>query len=383
MGLLDLFKKKKKEIENKTISEENLPDWISNKNKELSESKKEIFKVIKLRIEKLDKEISEEIKEIKNIDLENKKLEKRIQSMAQGNIENYISYLEKLTEKLNKIENLDNIIKDTNLTINEFEEKSKITYEKITYISGKEIKATKNSIKSFLIDLEEILKSNKRFIEESDLIEKIKEELTNLKELEKEKEQTETELKNEAEKLSSETEKLEKQKQDLEDFRNSQEYAQEKKKIQELKSLRTDKDKEIENLSSKIDFKELCKFYHTFEKELPKVKEYRENITEAINQFGIEKLESYLNESKLNNEEISKSINTIKEKDSKIKDFKLEDLTIEPYENKINSTNLEIETIKLEINTKENKLKNIEKSQKNTKNKISKELEKLKITLEK
>ena len=117
MKFLNFFKKKpqKIEIEEKTINFEEIVPWIKEHKAKNKEQK--IFKLIEEEINLMEEGLNKKIKIVEEIDLESKNLEKRINSIIEENLFNYINHIKKFKENINNLnkKNINNFIINLNM----------------------------------------------------------------------------------------------------------------------------------------------------------------------------------------------------------------------------------------------------------------------------
>ena len=129
------------------------------------------MRVIQVRISQLIQELEEKISTLKKINVDKKKIEEKIKIIVRENLDNYIYYLDELIDKLKKMNEFDKeIVEKINSIFSDFEKRSKMSYEKATFLIGKELGDIKESIRAFFKDLENILKDNKDLIDKSKII---------------------------------------------------------------------------------------------------------------------------------------------------------------------------------------------------------------------
>lgn len=278
MGFLDIFKTKK---EKEVINLVDAPEWIKNKQEELEKSENNIINIIKDRILQLGEELKSEIIVLENKDLSaDKRAKEKIKRIVKENVLQYISRLEKLIKSLKEIEtrSVHEMNEEIDRALTNFESGAKLNYEKATFLVGKEMAATKNSIKNFYKDLEKIVGVNSetlrniKKVEEIDL--KLKEINQNDK-LNKENLIIKKEVTTSFNLLNEKKESLEKK---IEEFKKSQEYSRILDKEKQFEDKKTEFEKKLKELKESIDLKDLAQIFHSNEKEMLLIKKYRDNF---------------------------------------------------------------------------------------------------------
>lgn len=376
MGIFSFLKKNKEPKEKERISQNQLSDWLENKKKEHNDNEREFLAPIKERISQLISELKLETSVLENVDVESKKVDSRIKLIVKENLRNYIGYLHKMTERLEEIDKREKLVDRINFIFEDFNKKSMMSYEKITFIVGKEMQATKDSVKKFLKDLEIILKSNKKVFEEFETIELVEIEIKKLNEIKDNKSKVLEVLNEDISKLNNLAQELKNREKELEELKKSERFIQEIKKEQKLELEKKELEKNIDKLNRAIDFKALSNFYHKFENEMKIAKQYRENFKQSLKKLGIENLSKLLLEAKQENKEILELIQKIRDKEKIISETIIEDFGKQDLEREINKIKSEAQDFTSAKSIKEKKLKNLDQD-------LNKMLDGLKEKLEK
>lgn len=377
MGIFDFLKKSKQVEEKEVISKSQLSEWLLNRQKQHQEKEQEFLVPIKERISKLISELKDEIGVLENVDFEKKKVDSRVKLIVRENLRNYIGYLQKMIQRLEEIDERDKIVDKINFVFDDFDKKSKISYEKITFIVGKEMQATKDSIKRFFKDLERILKMNKKEFEEFETIRLIENDVKKIKDIEEGKEKVLKVLNEDIGRLENLKKDLENDEGQIKKLKQSDKFKQEENKRKEIELKKQELEKDISELNRLIDFKALSSFYHKFENEMRIVKEYKENFKQTLKKSKIEDLANLLKESKLSNEKILELIQEIDNKENQILDTFIDDFGINNLESEIARTKSETQAIESEKLAKEKKLKSLDQDLDKVLNEVKNKLEKI------
>ena len=359
MGFFDFFKKKKEQIiEIEKISQNEFQDWLLDKKTKIEKEEQEFSILIKKTISNFVSELEEKISVLHKVNIEEKKVEEKIKLVVKENLRNYIDYLEKLIIKLKEIDK--DIIEKINFIFTDFQKKSALTYEKTTILIGKEMKDIKESIRKFFGDLELIIKNNQDIIDESKIIKLVEIDNNKINDFKK----TKLEIKNNIEESNNKISNLEKniniKEEEIENIKKSDKFLEENKKKKDLEIKKQELEKDIGNLSRIIDFKALTNFYHSFEKEMSIIKEYRENFKQTFHKTKGENIMLLLRESKLHNVNILNKFQEIEEKRKEIDNIVIEETGIENLEGVIKEKKLEIEDFNSKKFMKEKKLEKLE-----------------------
>jgi len=388
MGFLDFFKKifaekkeQEQEIEKLKVSDLNI--WIGQREKEIKEKEKQIFNQIKIIINKIVKELEDEIKVLENIDLHNKKAVEKIKLIVRENLDNYVSYLKELIRNLQKLnkEETEDIIEEINSIFSNFNKHSKMSFEKATFLIGKEIDAVKESIGRFFRNLEKVLHENKEIIEKSKIISVIEMKISNLMKIklfEKQFSQNIKDIKENKEDLKKQIQDLEK---DIEKLKQSKEYSEKLKKEKESEVKKKDLQAQVYELKKIIDLRDLARKFHSNEKEMETIRKYRENFKgffEKDKGKGIIELFDF-NEKK---QEIFERIKQINKISKEIEESIINGVEIDDFKQKIKEIQLKIKNLDVEESRRIKKFKKIGLQEKEILDEIKKNLKEINVILE-
>jgi len=385
MNILKFFRKKKQvegPEEKEIVSKDKLFEWFLEKKKEHEEREEDFLNPIKERISQFISELESEIVVLENIDMESKKTEFKIKLIIKENLKNYINYLEKMIVKLKEIDGRDRIVEKINSVVDNFDRKSKISYAKVTFLIGKEMQATKESIRKFLKDLEIILKENSKEFEEFQMVKLLEKDIKELERIKEEDLKAMKELNFCEVKMKKFEEDLKKKKEKIKELKDSDRFEEEKKKEKELESKKKKLEKQFNQLTGLIDFKTLLNFYHKFENEMKLVKEYKDRFKQTLQASGINKLIALLKEAKLNTQNISDLVEEIKANQKEILKISINDLGIGNLEREIEKIDSETKTIESEKSIKKKKLENLDEDSSKLFKELGIKLNKINVSLE-
>ncbi len=393
MGFFDFFKGKK-EIKKEILRLDELDKWIKTKKEESLTRENEIIREIKLKISDFIRDVEENINVLEKIDLEEKKIEDKIKFIVKENLDKYIFHLEKLTENLEKLTDNSNklkineLINKVNLNFIDFDKRSMLNFEKATFIIGKELGAVKDSISNFFKNFNKIIDENKESFKSSDKILLVEEKLKEISGINRlKKDSGENVIKN-TEKIKSSEEEIKIIEKEIKLTKKSKEYESE---IQEKERIEDEKKKiinEMENLRDMIDFKQLSSIFHSEKKKMDIINKYRNSFKENFQDDSGKDIMRLLEEASMENEQITRLIKDISEREKKIEEkTQIIDLTKSPearlivLENHLRTIKNNIEDIKFEIDKEEKKISKFEENYKETIKLIKEELEKMNLEL--
>lgn len=286
MFIFDFFKRKKKEEQpaKEKIRLDSINLFVNNELKNLNE-KSEGFKseMIKM-ISQFSSEIKQKIPELKMLNLDNRREEQRLKEIVMTNLYDYISYLEKLIEDLEKIEpkEIELYIRDIQSVFNRFSKNSRRIYDKVTILIGKEIAEVRNITKKFAKEFNEKLTLNKENFEKINLIKTLQDKLIELEEAKKIQNQIENSTANFKQKIAKIEEKKQLTEKNYEEYKKSNEskkFIEEQGKIkQENKIINED----VLKLKREFNLKDLAKNFHNDSKKNSIIKKYSENFSDSL-----------------------------------------------------------------------------------------------------
>jgi len=386
MGFWDFFRKKSKEeeIEIEEIKLSELQSWMQTKKTEMKKQEKIFLDLIQARISQLIQELEEKISVLKQINVDEKKAEEKIKLIVKENLDNYIYYLEKLIADLRELDNLkeaDNFIEKINSLFSDFEKRSKTSYEKATFLIGKELGSVKENIRTFFKNLEKILKENKDQIDQSKIILSTESKIKKFTEVKKTKSEIEKAIDEYNEKIGSLNNNIKIKKEEIEKIRKSEKFLAENRKKEAIVRKKEELEKEIDNLREILNFKALANFFHSFEKEMTIIKAHKENFKQAFQKTKGEEIASLLQEAKLQTPETSNKLKDITEKEREINSIVIEETGIENIETTIKKIKSELEVLNSKQLAEGKKSGKLEVNLNELINSIKQELTKMNVNL--
>jgi hypothetical protein len=288
MGIFGIFKKKRIEdnenTKKETVNFNELEAFFERKGKELDEKGKDFVALIYEQLNVLREEFSEQIPLLKNLNLNDRKVEERLKILAIENLKSYIYMLEKLNSNLLGIDEKKpkELIKKIDVLFFDFNKKSEVAFQKATILVGKELEKVKEGIHKFFRNLRGLVGENEKIIKDSDLLgflEITYSETTNLGEI---REEVDKKIKTLDLDIKVKEKEFNEASLEVERFKDS---AKQKKFL--IQSNRIDElNKQIKqriiNLRSFIDFKTLARIFHTNEKKMAVVNEYHRSFYDSF-----------------------------------------------------------------------------------------------------
>jgi hypothetical protein len=288
MSIFDFFRHKKKieEPVQKKHNLENLPSLIEGETKNINDKSEKLKNELNERVNQISSELKQKIPGLKMINLNKRKGEDRLKEIVMTSLSDYIIYLGRLIKDLEKIEpkEIEQYIKEIQLTFNNFNKNSKMIYERATILIGKELAEVRNIIDTFAKDFNEKLISNKETFERIHLIKAIKDNLKEFEEskiLQKQIEDSVSDFKEKIAKIEKEKQLFEKNYEEYKKSNESREFIEEQEKIKQENKIINE---EIIKLKRDINFKDLAKYYHENRKKSKIIKDYSEDFLNSLKQ---------------------------------------------------------------------------------------------------
>jgi len=328
MGIFDFLKGivKEKEVEEakkERIAFSDIPDYIENKRKELEIREKKTLDLIKDRIGALTIRIKEKINFLKKVDIESKKVEDRIKYVVKEGRKEYIEMIEFLLNDLNNLKGnkLEKIIFNIDTLFLLFNRSSHLSYERTTILIGKEMEDIKNELKFFSKELINLFNENKQIIHSFETIPFIELELKQFKKVKEEINKINQSIVSIDRQINFKEEQNKKTLEEIERIKKNPEHLEYLKRLEKVKSLETDLEKDIQILRQLIDFKALGNFFHIFENKMKIINLYKENFQKNFQQDNGKEILDLLNTANLVTKEVSDIIKkTNNKKEELLKD---------------------------------------------------------------
>lgn len=382
MGFWDFFKKNKKQIvENETVSQDGLQDWLLNKKKDIEKQEQDFLTFVRERASQLISELEEETSVLRKVNVDEKKAEEKIKFLVKENLFYYIKHLEKLTEKLKEIIKNKNVIENINSALEDFKKRSEMGYQKSTILIGKEMAAVKDSIRIFFRDLEKIIKENEDLTEKIKIVLSIDKEVSNLEKTKKIKSEVTKIMEDYNSKIESLNQEVRAMEEKIQEIKKSEKFSEEMIKKEEIENKKHELEEEINKIREIVDFKLLANFFHSFKKEMNMINAYKENFKQAFSKTDGEDLLALLREAKIQDVFISNKIQDIAKKKKEIDNAVFEDLGIKNTEEEIKKINLDIQNWNLKKHVEEKRYKKLENTLTDIINSTREELKKMNVEL--
>lgn len=366
MGLFDFFKKKKIE-QFQELSFKEINNFINDKEREFLKREEELINLINVKALILISELKEGITNLEKIDLEEKKEQPKLKKLTLEGRDILIDRLNELIEELNKIshQRIHDFIRELNQSFDNFHNKSKIGFEKVKILIGKEIALIESSLKKFSNEFSQIILEDKNYLNSISIIGKIKNKLDEINKETLNIEGLEKEINNFKEEIKINKVRINKNKGKLQELKNSSEYKNEILKEKELENNKVKLKDNLNSLKNLINFKKLMRENHSIEKNMRIIKGYKEKFSLMFEEDKGEFLKNNIKDSNLENK-----IEDILLLEEIIKNFKIEKINFDLFEKEILNLEYDIERLN----------KNIEKLNKNKDN-LNDLLNSLKISL--
>src|SRR3989344_5318964 len=268
MKILDFFKKRKEkiEIEEEVINFKDLDSWIEDKSLEFKNKKTEFHTLLKGCVSKLSQDIKQNTPSLKNIDWEKMKVKE--------SLINYESHLNDLIRELNNLEESKLNKEEIYSIFLAFEKRSTISYQKSTYLIGKEIEEINKSMSLFFKNIGKVHQEHKDFIGKMEVLSNINKNLKELHESSKPISKIKLEINQIGKRISLLENELKNKEKIFNEIKKEKEYMDWKQNIEKFQKRKETLNKEIQMLASIIDFKALARVWHENPKEMTNIKKY-------------------------------------------------------------------------------------------------------------
>jgi DNA repair exonuclease SbcCD ATPase subunit len=374
MGFFNFFKKKE-EVKPEIVLFEDMPKYLKEKNAEyLNTTQKPKNEVMELVIELIGN-LEKEIEDLKEINLEEKKIQGRAKQIVENNLKNYVEYLNQLIKNLNQLnkDKFEDLSIDINNLFADFDKKSNLSFQKANYVVGKELEDIRQDLVKFFKHFNKITEENRPLIRESQVMESLKKytveleiEMNAKKEIDdelKEKTTKKEELENEIENITKNIEETKKSKAYIKNIENKKQLEKDEKELE----------KKLSKLKVSVNIKHLAEVFHSRKREMKTVKAYKSNFERAFIEDENKKLEKLVKDANENHIRIINSIKTARKLLSDKNKIEIkEDLTIE-LEEEIIKNNHQLKDLTKEIEVMEKKIKKIDDKLDIVKDKLKKE----------
>ena len=354
--LLKYFFKKKKTQEPKTelekINLNEIENWIDHKTKELGKKEKEIFNLIKEKIQSFILDIDKKTKTLEDIDIESKKVEGRAKIIVRQSLDKYLSFVKNFTKELTDIDkqNINQFIRNIDKIFSDFDKRSYIFYQRTNYLVGDELVTVKQEINNLSKYFTNLFNENKKTTYSFNLISSTKSKLTQLNETTIALDKINSEIKSLDKKI------MEYKKQEInfldkiEKTKITKDYLENIRKNDKIKLIEKQLENDILKLKSLIDFKKLTNTFHSNERKMEKIKNYKEDFQKKFAKNEGDDILNLINEAKLDTSYVSDRIKQIKIKKQEISEGKkfIEENKVKKLLEKIEKIKLELENIIIE-----------------------------------
>jgi len=241
-------------------------------------------------------------------------------------------------------------MKKINKIFLDFNKSSYKNYERATILIGKEMKSVKESLKVFSKELIKTFDENKGVVDSFKGTSLVKSKLDAIQVIDRTLRKISEVIPTLNEKIKGKEEENKKLLGEIEKIKQGSSYLERLRTQKKIESLKEELKNDIFKLEQLLDFKALANFYHSFEKEMNIIKEYKENFRQSFQKDNGKMIVDLLDEAKLNNNTILEKVNLIRTKIEETSTYEREikeDETLELY-SKIKTVVIEIDNLKIE-----------------------------------
>lgn len=332
MGIADFIRKifkdaKEQEIKQEKIHFSDIERFLKEKIEEAKKGERQVIYSINQKADSFITELRGKIRLVNEVDIGQKEKNEKVKTTVYEGRKKYTEFLEKFIEKLRdaeKINELNKYAESINSAFLRLNENSRKSYERATILIGKEMGEIKETLKKFSNELLEIFNENKEIIPTLEKLHLAESKINENKEIREKLKQIREEIKDINNKISDKEKELKELSEKIDKIKNSQEHKENLEKIRSVVLKEEEIKKEIPELRQFIDFKSLSNFFHIFEDKMAIVKAYRDDFLEEFNKDRAKRLLNLLDESKLNSEKITDKLKRIQDKEEEVKNMKKE-----------------------------------------------------------
>lgn len=387
MGIFDIFKRKQ-EIKTEKIRLEEIGKYISRIKRENQSEEKNLFDSIKGSLKGLADELSMKSSLLKKINIDERKADPRAKFIIKENLSHYIENLEKLIDELKELnsEDLNSLIKDIDSLFIYFQEKSKLNFEKATFLIGKELGDVKDTIDNFIRNLKRTLNEKRSILHFSEMIKSIEEKIEKLNESKALKKEIEDKINENQVSINSIEKDILKIEVDIEKIKSGESYKKEIEAEADINVKKEELEKDVFKLKEMIDFKKLANIFHYDPKKMATINEYKLNFLRTFERDKLLSIIPLLNEANMADSFISKKANEIIQKEKEIEKIrnnsnKKEYVILSDLNKKLNNLKSDAESLKIENQKEEKRKDKIETGRKDILNEIKQELARMNVEL--
>ncbi len=369
MGIFNFFKKKQK---TRALLQEvhfNEVNNVLKNNKEIINAKEvSIFLKINSSIKELIKKLEILLESLEKVNYKKINAEEKLKLISKKGLENFIIHLNALIQDLNSLceheNNLENLINRINQIFQNFEERSKMSYEKATIFIGDEIRKVKITISEFFKENHKIIQENNETFNKKTLLKEVEELLKKVENLNKIIKKLSQEKEKANETINEFMQQIEHNLKMINEIKNTEEYKNKINEIEKNQEKLINLKKEVFKIKESINFKALTKRYHKEHKKMSIIKDFNENFYQKFDEDNFKEFFETINETDLDKQKLEKRIKEL-EKEKKIIEKSNKQIDeIDELEKDISYLELEIEkqnSLVLEVQDKQEKINKTKK----------------------
>ena len=300
MGIFDFLKKFSKKEPEIVVTEKvefsNIKYFLENKKQQLKLQEEEFLNKFKEINNNLINSLQEKIKQLENLDLDQKKAEDRIKIIVKENFKSYLYYVELLIKDISNLEEINSsleMISKINSTFLNFQKKAETSYQKATYLIG-ELGQIKEEISNYFKKTETLIKENDDIIKISKILKSIEKKLEELLKIDNTSKEIDKEKSKNEEKINEVNNKIRNHEEEIIKIKNSNEHKELLKNEETLNKKDSELEIKIIKIKNLINLKTLSGICHKSEKDMIIIKNYRNNFINAFKEDSNNKLKEIL-----------------------------------------------------------------------------------------
>jgi hypothetical protein len=298
-----------KEVKEELLDFNDIRTWIKNKELELKDKEQKVLDSIHVKINLLNTTSNEKLIILNDFNFEATKSDDRVRSIVKDSLMTYIASVKRLIKSVNDLpyKDLEDYAFKMEKLFTDFFKKSQMSYQKSTFLVGKEILAVKNVLIKFYKQQKNIFESDEKIILITHALSVIQLKLDLIEENKKSCKELSDKTKALNKKIKEEKNKSKTLSKDLEQLKTSKKYSDNIEKEKNVESGKSYLKMEYLNLKRLVNFKALANEFHSSTKHMLVVKSFKNHFITAIKQDSTS-LIKLLDEAKLSSDLISSKI---------------------------------------------------------------------------
>ncbi len=390
MALFDFLKKttskKKSSLDSLHLSFAALLPWVKNKQVALNKKERLVFDSLRDTLTFLHSQLEKKLPLLENVNLDKKKTDSATKLIVMNSVKTYVALVRRLLKNSDDLEfiTLEDYAFKLDKYFADFFKNSLMSYQKVTFLVGKEIEGVKDLLVKTYRRQQKINEANENLVSRNHELHSIQLKIEAIDEMKKNDKEFHEKLKLLDEHIRETKKKKKKLLEDVNVLRASKMYLENQKISEEINKHYLQLKKEYADLKRLVNFKALANEFHTSAKYMNIIKSFREDFITSFEQDDGKLLLSLLKEAKLSTQAFLTKTNQIITNKQKIKNKKalLKEQKVPVLLNELEKVKQDIHRLEEEKAQELSILKKISDSQKTALHSLEQLLSKESISLE-